>query len=116
MTAVAAGSGNSSLTASNIVITEDGAAGANNWATYTTQVVGSASDTNSTGTPGTITVSRLDQSGGNGKIPVTSPGQVAVGLGTNTPRDGLVVTASLASYVSAMRGTSVDPTTVLRGD
>jgi putative ABC transport system permease protein len=29
---------------------------------------------------------------------------------------GLAVTASLASYVSAMRGTSVDPTTVLRGD
>ncbi|MCA1614085.1 MAG: hypothetical protein LC800_08025, partial [Acidobacteria bacterium] len=55
MTAVAAGSGNSSLTASNIVITEDGAAGANNWATYTTQVVGSASDVNTTGTPGSIT-------------------------------------------------------------
>jgi hypothetical protein len=46
MTAVAAGSGNSSLSAQNLVITEDGAAGTNNWATYTTQVVGSASDTN----------------------------------------------------------------------
>jgi hypothetical protein len=51
MTAVVAGSGNSSLTATNLVITEDGAAGSNNWATYTTQVVGSASDTNG----GTIT-------------------------------------------------------------
>ena len=29
---------------------------------------------------------------------------------------GLAVTAGLASYVSAMRGTSVDPTTILRGD
>ena len=46
MTAVAAGSGNSSLSAQNLVITENGAAGGNNWATYTTQVVGSASDTN----------------------------------------------------------------------
>ena len=55
MTAVAAGSGNSSLTASNIVITEDGAAGTNNWATFTAQVVGSASDVNTTGTPGSIT-------------------------------------------------------------
>ena len=55
MTAVAAGSGNSSMTASNIVITENGAAGTNNWATYTTQVVGSAVDANSTGAAGTIT-------------------------------------------------------------
>ncbi len=55
MTAVAAGSGNSSMTASNIVITENGASGTNNWAAFTTQVVGSALDANSTGTAGTIT-------------------------------------------------------------
>jgi hypothetical protein len=50
MTAVAPGSGNSSLSAQNLVITENGVPGVNNtnnWATYTTQVVGSASDTNS---------------------------------------------------------------------
>jgi hypothetical protein len=49
MTAVALNSGNSSLSAENLVITENGVPGAgntNNWATYTTQVVGSASDSN----------------------------------------------------------------------
>lgn len=34
------GSGNVQLTASNIVISEDGSAGSNNWATYTTMVLG----------------------------------------------------------------------------
>lgn len=38
MTAPPAGSNSSALTATNIVITEDGAAGGNNWATFTTQV------------------------------------------------------------------------------
>ena len=38
MTAPAAGSGSSSLTATNLVISEDGAAGGNNWASFTTQV------------------------------------------------------------------------------
>lgn len=45
------GTGNSQLTLSNVVITENGATAPNNWASTTTQVVGSASDTNS----GTIT-------------------------------------------------------------
>jgi hypothetical protein len=39
------------LNASNLVITEDGTAGANNWGTYTTHVVNSATDSRS----GTIT-------------------------------------------------------------
>jgi hypothetical protein len=39
MTVPDAGSNSSSLTATNIVITEDGGAGSNNWATYTTQVI-----------------------------------------------------------------------------
>lgn len=38
MTAPAAASNSSALTATNLVITEDGSAGGNNWATYTTQV------------------------------------------------------------------------------
>jgi hypothetical protein len=42
------GTGNATLTATNIVITEDGSAGSNNWGTTTDQVVGSASD-NGTG-------------------------------------------------------------------
>lgn len=45
------GTGSISLAASNVVITEDGNAAPNNWGANTTQVVGSASDTNS----GTIT-------------------------------------------------------------
>jgi hypothetical protein len=58
MSVVAVNSGNSSLSAQNLVITENGVpsgTNTNNWATYTTQVVGSASDVNSTGTAGTIT-------------------------------------------------------------
>ena len=57
MTAAAAGSGNSSLTATNLVITEDGTAGGNNWASFTTQVI-SPAPSDSTG--GVIT----DGSGG----------------------------------------------------
>lgn len=49
--ATTGGTDNSTLTVSNLVITEDGAVAPNNWATYTNQVVGSASDTNG----GTIT-------------------------------------------------------------
>lgn len=40
------GTGNSGLTISNVVITENGNTAPNNWGTTTTQVVGSASDTN----------------------------------------------------------------------
>jgi len=39
------GAGNATLTANNIVITENGSVGTNNWGTTTDQVVGSASDT-----------------------------------------------------------------------
>jgi hypothetical protein len=51
MTSASVGAGNSTLAASNVVITEDGGAGSNNWGATTTQVVGSAADSNS----GTIT-------------------------------------------------------------
>jgi hypothetical protein len=39
MSAPPAGSNSSALTATSLVITEDGSAGGNNWATYTTQVI-----------------------------------------------------------------------------
>lgn len=48
---VSGGTGNATLTVSNLVITEDGNASPNNWGTTTDQVVGSATDSNS----GTIT-------------------------------------------------------------
>jgi hypothetical protein len=51
---VAGGSGNVMLTASNIVISEDGAAGTNNWATHTTMVLGGGLDPSDTN-GGTIT-------------------------------------------------------------
>jgi hypothetical protein len=51
MTSAAVGTGNSTLAASNLVITEDGSSGSNNWGATTNQVVGSATDSNS----GTIT-------------------------------------------------------------
>lgn len=57
MTVAPAGSGSSSLTATNLVITENGAAGGNNWASFTTQVL-SPAPVDSTG--GVIT----DGSGG----------------------------------------------------
>jgi hypothetical protein len=47
MTSAAVGTGNSTLAATNLVITEDGGAGSNNWGTTTTQIVGSATDSNS---------------------------------------------------------------------
>jgi hypothetical protein len=47
------------LNASNLVITEDGAAGSNNWATYTSHVVSSATDSRS----GTITGNASTASG-----------------------------------------------------
>jgi hypothetical protein len=47
----AAGTGNVNLTATNVVLTEDGNAPPNNWATTTTHVAGSASDSRG----GTIT-------------------------------------------------------------
>jgi hypothetical protein len=62
MSQPAAGSGSTSLAATNLVITENGATGGNNWGaalpgggTVTTQVVNDASDTNTTGVAGTIT-------------------------------------------------------------
>ena len=39
------GTGNGQLTVSNLVITENGSTGSNNWGTTTTHVPGSASDT-----------------------------------------------------------------------
>ncbi|HEV2799847.1 MAG TPA: hypothetical protein VGW12_05085 [Pyrinomonadaceae bacterium] len=53
MTAPAAGSNSSALTAMNLVITEDGSAGGNNWATYTTQVTAPAPSISTAG--GTVT-------------------------------------------------------------
>ncbi|HEX8456489.1 MAG TPA: hypothetical protein VF656_04130 [Pyrinomonadaceae bacterium] len=53
MTAPAAGSNSSALTATNLVITEDGTAGGNNWATYTTQVTSPAPSISTAG--GTVT-------------------------------------------------------------
>ncbi len=41
------GTGNSPLTVTNLVITEDGTAGPNNWATHTIHVTGSANDSGS---------------------------------------------------------------------
>ncbi|HEY1403244.1 MAG TPA: hypothetical protein VGB05_03890 [Pyrinomonadaceae bacterium] len=53
MTAPAAGSNSSALTATSLVITEDGSAGGNNWATYTTQVTSPAPSISAAG--GTVT-------------------------------------------------------------
>lgn len=49
----AAGSNSSSLTATSLVITEDGAAGGNNWAAFTTQVIAPAPSVSTAG--GTVT-------------------------------------------------------------
>lgn len=46
------------------------------------------------GSPGEVTMAHLNRTGGVQHIPVTAPGQVAVGLGTTTSEDGLVVNAS----------------------
>jgi hypothetical protein len=53
MSVPAAGSNSSALTANNLVITEDGSAGGNNWATYTTQVTVPAPSISTAG--GTVT-------------------------------------------------------------
>jgi hypothetical protein len=53
MTVPAAGSNSSALTATSLVITEDGGAGGNNWATYTTQVTAPAPSISTAG--GTVT-------------------------------------------------------------
>ena len=53
MSVPAAGSNSSALTATNLVITEDGGAGGNNWATYTTQVTSPAPAVSTAG--GTVT-------------------------------------------------------------
>jgi hypothetical protein len=62
------GAGCVNLVASSVVISEDGGSAPNNWATNTAQVVAptgpNPSDTNSTGTPGTVT--------DNSNNPVTS--------------------------------------------
>ena len=62
------GAGCVNLVASSVVISEDGGSAPNNWATNTTQIVAptgpNPSDTNSTGTPGTVT--------DNSNNPVTS--------------------------------------------
>ena len=47
-----------------------------------------------TESPGDVTMAHLNRTGGIQHIPVTAPGQVAVGLGTTTSEDGLVVNAS----------------------
>jgi hypothetical protein len=44
-----------------------------------------------------------------GVTPLDAPTHLAVAL-------GLVAAAGLASYVSAQRGTALDPVTVLKGD
>lgn len=69
MSVPAAGSGSTSLTATNLVITENGTTGGNNWGaalpgggTVTTQVVNDASDTNTTGVAGAITGHTLSTS------------------------------------------------------
>lgn len=65
------GTGNSTLTVGNLVITEDGNASPNNWGTTTTHVVGSGTDTNS----GTITGNTLTTSTVlTDTIPTLAPG------------------------------------------
>ncbi|HKP71456.1 MAG TPA: hypothetical protein VJT82_00870, partial [Pyrinomonadaceae bacterium] len=77
MSVPAAGSGSSALTATNLVITEDGTAGGNNWATYTTQVISPMPSVSTAG--GTVT----DGAGGavtaatnvlKGNVPSLAPG------------------------------------------
>ena len=66
------GTGNLTLSASNIVITEDGAAAPNNWATYTDHVTGSASDTRG----GTI----MGDAAGSNLLKDTIGGPIAPGV------------------------------------
>ncbi len=78
MTAPATGSNSSALTATNLVITEDGSAGGNNWATYTTQVTtpapsistAGATVTDGAGNPVISTTNVL-----KGNVPSLAPGE-----------------------------------------
>ncbi|HEX9918824.1 MAG TPA: hypothetical protein VGA87_06640 [Pyrinomonadaceae bacterium] len=78
MTVPGAGSNSSALTATNLVITEDGGAGGNNWATYTTQVTSPAPSvstaggtvTDGTGNPVISTTNVL-----KGNVPSLAPGE-----------------------------------------
>lgn len=71
-------SGSVGLTANNLVITEDGAAGANNWATYTTRVTGQEFDyTGASGTTaGTGTVSVVTASKYTDTVATVAPGAI----------------------------------------
>jgi hypothetical protein len=53
------GTGNGQLTVSNLVITENGTAGSNNWGTTTTHVAGSASDTQGGTIAGDVALSSI---------------------------------------------------------
>lgn len=64
------GSGSVGLTATNIVITENGNAAPNNWGTTTTHVVGSAIDSNS----GTITGDTAGSTSLTDTVPTLAPG------------------------------------------
>ncbi|HZG51110.1 MAG TPA: hypothetical protein VEZ40_03140 [Pyrinomonadaceae bacterium] len=78
MTVPAAGSNSSALTATNLVISEDGSAGGNNWATYTTQVTSPAPSitsagatvTDGAGNPVTSSTTFL-----RGNVPSLAPGE-----------------------------------------
>lgn len=64
------GSGSSGITLSSIVITENGSVAPNNWGTTTTQVVGSAADTNS----GAITGDTANSTSLTDTVPTLAPG------------------------------------------
>jgi hypothetical protein len=70
----ASGTGNVNLTATNVILTEDGAAPPNNWATTTAHVAGSASDS----LGGTITGDAAGSSLLRDTIPSVGPGQSGV--------------------------------------
>jgi hypothetical protein len=78
MTVPAAGSNSSALTATSLVISEDGSAGGNNWATYTTQVTSPAPSitsagatvTDGSGNPVTSLTNFL-----KGNVPSLAPGE-----------------------------------------
>lgn len=69
--ATTGGTGNSTLSVSNLVITEDGNALPNNWATTTDQVVGSSSDTRG----GTITGDVSGSTALTNTVPTLAPQQ-----------------------------------------
>jgi hypothetical protein len=68
------GTGNVNLTATNLILTEDGSASPNNWATYTNHVPGSASDS----LGGTITGDVAGSTLLRDTIPSLGPGQSGV--------------------------------------